>query len=70
MSQRATVRTWPVGWGSRGAGLVDDRLARTGAFDEKTAVEPISIGEETVAEKASDLAMCKCIAPAPEGSTP
>jgi hypothetical protein len=33
-------------------------------------VEPISIGEETVAEKASALAMCKCIAPAPEGSTP
>jgi hypothetical protein len=28
------------------------------------------IGEETVAEKASDLEVCKCIAPAPECSTP
>jgi hypothetical protein len=33
-------------------------------------VEPISIGEETVAEKASDLATCKCIASPPGGSTP
>jgi hypothetical protein len=46
------------------------RAESDGAFDEQTTVEPISIGEETVAEKASDLAMCKCIAPAPEGSTP
>ena len=30
--------------------------------DEQTTGEPISIGEETVAEKANDLAVCKCIA--------
>jgi hypothetical protein len=32
--------------------------------------EPISIGEQTVAEKANDLAVRKCIAAAPECSTP
>jgi hypothetical protein len=32
--------------------------------------EPISIGEQTAAEKANDLAVRKCIAAAPECSTP
>jgi hypothetical protein len=34
----------------------------------QTTSEPISIGEETVTEKANDLALCKCIAAAPECS--
>jgi hypothetical protein len=36
----------------------------------QTMGEPISIGEQTVAENANDLAVRKCIAAAPECSTP
>jgi hypothetical protein len=46
------------------------RAESDGASDEQTTVEPISIGEETVAEKANDLTVCNCIASAPGGSTP
>jgi hypothetical protein len=41
-----------------------------GASAEETTVKPIGIGDKPVAEKASDLAVCKCIATAPECSTP
>ena len=46
------------------------RAESDGASDEQTTVEPISIGEETVAEKSNDVTVCKCIAAAPECSTP
>jgi hypothetical protein len=36
----------------------------------QTLGEPISIGDQTVAEKANDLAVRNCIAAAPECSTP
>jgi hypothetical protein len=41
-----------------------------GRLPDQTTVEPTGIGELTVAEKANDLAACKCIAAAPECSTP
>ncbi|MGO9836379.1 MAG: hypothetical protein ACLP1X_19435 [Polyangiaceae bacterium] len=60
---------------ARAVGLVSPKSA-TGSFVEKVAsstmdeelralIAPMgahTIGEETVAEKASDLAMCKCVA--------
>jgi hypothetical protein len=45
-------------------------VAGTGSSREKSMAEPASMGDPAFAEKACDLAMCKCNAAAPGCSTP
>jgi hypothetical protein len=46
------------------------RGASVGSWADQTTVEPTSMVDDAIAEKASDVATCKCIATAPECSTP